>query len=216
MTGVSGPRAARNNVAVVVVDPYNDFTSPLGKGWPLIREVARDVGLIDNLRNALAAARRADVPVVYAPHRRHRPRDRTAVRWPSPSQILAGPTRFFADGRCGGRFRHDLAPLPGEFVASEHAVSSGFGGTDLHDHLRSISARHLVVCGLLTNTCVESTVRHAVDLGYEVTVLKDGVAAWSREDHAAALDGSLRQVAHAVVSTASFSASLRSAEDVSR
>jgi nicotinamidase-related amidase len=52
-------------------------------------------------------------------------------------------------------------------------------------------------------------VRQAVDLGYAVTVLNDGVAAWSHEDHAAALDGSLREVAHNLVTTETWVGSLR-------
>jgi nicotinamidase-related amidase len=197
------------STAVLVIDPYNDFTSPLGKGWPLIRAVAKEVRLIANLKRVLAEARRRGIPVVYAPHSRYRRGKGRDVKWPNPSQFLVRLSKFFTDGRYGGRFRTDLAPAPGEFVASEHAISSGFGGTDLDQHLRSIGAEHLVVCGLLTNTCVESTVRHAVDLGYMVTVLNDGVAAWSHEDHAAALDGSLRKIAHSVDKTEAWIGSLR-------
>ena len=195
--------------AVLVIDPYNDFIAPLGKGWPLIRAVAKEVRLIDNLKRVLADARRREIPVVYAPHSRYRPGKGRDVKWPNPSQFSVRLLHFFADGSYGGRFRGDLAPAPGEFVASEHAISSGFGGTDLDEHLRSIGAEHLVVCGLLTNTCIESTVRQAVDLGYAVTVLNDGVAAWSHEDHAAALDGSLREIAHSVDKTEAWIGSLR-------
>ena len=195
--------------AVLVIDPYNDFTSPLGKGWPLIRSVVKEVHLIDNLKRVLAEARRREIPVVYAPHSRYRRGKGRDVKWPNPSQFLVRLSRFFADGSYGGRLRSDLEPAPGEFVASAHAISSGFGGTDLDEHLRSIGAEHLVVCGLLTNTCIESTVRQAVDLGYAVTVLNDGVAAWSHQDHAAALAGSLREVAHNLDTTEAWVGSLR-------
>jgi len=198
-----------SGTALLVIDPYNDFTSRLGKGWPLIREVANEVRLIDNIKFALGEARRRHIPVVYAPHSRYRRRTLAATRWPNPSQYLARLTRFFADGRRGGRFRADLAPQPGEFVASEHPVSSGFTDTNLDAHLRSIGATHLIMCGLLTNTCIESTARAAVDLGYQVTVLDDAVAAWSHQDHAAALCGSLRHVAHEIISTKSFVTALR-------
>jgi ureidoacrylate peracid hydrolase len=206
----TGGRITREgNTVVVVIDPYNDFISRFGKGWPLIREVANEVGLIDHLRQVLAHARKLKLPVVYAPHTRHRRRADPQVPFLNPSQYLARKTRFFADGRHGGRVRADLAPTPDEFVASEHRVSSAFAGTNLDAHLRSIDATHLVVCGLLTNTCVESTARQAVDLGYHVTVISDGVAAWSHEDHAAALAGSLPHIAHAILSTDVFLASPR-------
>ncbi|MBJ7348638.1 MAG: cysteine hydrolase, partial [Thermoleophilaceae bacterium] len=170
--------------------------------------VAHEVSLLKNLRLALDAARRRGMPVVYAPHERYRRKASRRVHYPNPSQFMTPWARFFAAGRRGGRFRADLAPGPGEFVASEHAVASGFGGTNLDAHLRQIGATDLVVCGLLTNTCVESTVRHAVDLGYRVTVLSDGVAAWSHEDHDAAMHCTLPRVAHEIVTTSAFVSSL--------
>jgi nicotinamidase-related amidase len=71
-------------------------------------------------------------------------------------------------------------PRRGEVVVSAHDVSSAFGGTDLDLHLRSLDVDEIVACGLLANTCIESTVRQGVDLGYRVTVLTDAVAAWTR------------------------------------
>jgi nicotinamidase-related amidase len=190
--------------ALIVIDPYNDFTSRRGKGRPLVRKVATEVGLIRHLHQAIDAARRSGIPVVYAPHHRYRRGFQDPIRYPNPSQYLSRLTHFFADGRYGGRFRAELAPAPGDFVAIEHHVSSGFAGTDLDAHLRSIGVTDLMVCGLLTNTCVESTVRQAVDLDYRVTVLADAVAAWSPEDHRAALDGSFLKVAHRVIATEKF------------
>jgi nicotinamidase-related amidase len=190
------------STALIVIDPYNDFVSPVGKAWPLVREVATEVGLVDHMRAAIAGARSNGFPVVYAPHHRYR-RTAPQARFPNPSQYLSRLTHFFADGGYGGRFRSDLAPDNGEFVAAEHHTASGFTGTDLDAHLRSIGATHLVICGLLTNTCVESTVRHAVDLSYRVTVLSDAVASWGPEDHCAGIT-SLERIAHSVRTTESF------------
>lgn len=199
-------------MAVVVIDPLNDFVSRRGKGWPLLRPVARRVDLIANLRRVLEAARRSGVPVVYAPHRRYRP-DEEPPRFPSPSQFLGRRGRFFAAGRHGGAFYKDLAPEPDEFVAREHPVSSAFGGTDLDSHLRGAGVASLAICGLLTNTCVESTARQAVDLGYRVTVVRDAVASWSHRDHDAAVEGTLPLVAHRLMTSAELCESWRSRGD---
>ena len=193
------PRTAE----LVVIDPLYDFLSSRGKGWPLLRPVARRVGLLGNLRRALDAARLSGLAIAYAPHHRHRRGD-PLPRFPSPSQILGHRSRFFEAGRPGGEFYPDLAPAPGEFVAREHEVSSAFGGTDLHSHLRGKGISHIVLCGLLSNTCVESTARQGVDLGYGVTVLVDAVASWSHRDHDSAVEGSLRLVAHRLTSTGEF------------
>jgi len=191
------------NTALVVIDPLNDFVSRRGKGWPLLRPVARRVGLLGNLRRALNAARGAGLEVVYAPHHRYR-RGEALPRFPSPNQFLGHRSRFFEADRPGGEIHPDFAPLPGEFVAREHAISSAFGGTDLDAHLRGKAITHIVLCGLLSNTCVESAARQGVDLGYHVTVLNDAIASWSHRDHDAAVEGSLRFVAHRLASTEAF------------
>ncbi|WP_018161642.1 cysteine hydrolase family protein [Smaragdicoccus niigatensis] len=186
--------------ALVVVDPLNDFVSRRGKGWPMLRYMANDVGLIPNMRAAITAARDRGMPVVYAPHRGGG--ERRTYRYPTPNQDVIRLIRFF-DG-FGGRFHPELAPAAGDFVASLHEVSSGFGGTDLDAHLRSVGIEEIVICGLLTNTCVESTARHGVDLGYHVTVLTDAVAAWTPADHDASVNGSLRHVVHKLMTTTEF------------
>ena len=189
--------------AVVVIDPLNDFVSRRGKGWLLLRPVALRVDLIANLRRVLTATRRSGVLVVYAPHHRYHPNE-NQPRFPNPSQFLGRRNRFFHAGRHGGEFHSALAPEAAEFVACEHPVSSAFGGTDLDPHLHGAGITHIVICGLLTNTCVESTVRQGVDLGYHVTVLRDAVASWSHRDHDAAIEGTLPLVAHQLMTVAEF------------
>jgi len=78
---------AQARTVVVVIDPYNDFTSRFGKGWLLIREVAHEVRLIDNLKLVLAEARRRNIPVVYARHARYRRGSGRRVPFPNPSSI---------------------------------------------------------------------------------------------------------------------------------
>ena len=56
--------------ALVVIDPFNDFVSRRGKGWPMLREVAGEVQLLPNMRAAIGTARKRGLPVIYAPHGR--------------------------------------------------------------------------------------------------------------------------------------------------
>ncbi|MDU0367063.1 cysteine hydrolase family protein [Microbacterium sp. KSW4-17] len=69
-----------------------------------------------------------------------------------------------------------VAPEPGETVIVKHAPNS-FVGTDLHERLRELGARELLVVGMMTSMCVDATVRAAIDLGYAVTVVGDACAA---------------------------------------
>lgn len=62
-----------------------------------------------------------------------------------------------------------------------------FLSTSLDFHLRSMNAKQLIVCGVVTDQCVASAVQTAADLGYLVTLVEDACAATSAERHAAAL-----------------------------
>ena len=62
----------------------------------------------------------------------------------------------------GRRWHPDFAPLPGDVVIKEHWGQSGFANTDLDQQLKQHGISHLIVVGLLANTCIESTSRYAM------------------------------------------------------
>src|SRR5262249_6981781 len=118
--------------------------------------------------------------------------------------------RTFEAGTWGGEIREELAPRPGDVVAAEHWCSSGFANTDLDLLLKRHGVQRLLVVGLLATTCVESTVRFAVELGYDVTVVRDAVASFTDEEMHAALDIGIPRYASAVVTTDALVESLSS------
>jgi nicotinamidase-related amidase len=80
------------------------------------------------------------------------------------------------------QFLDELAPLPGEIVLNK-TTTSAFIGSHIDRILRNIGIRHLVVCGVMTSGCVESTVRDAADSGYHVVVPEEACAALSQQSH---------------------------------
>jgi ureidoacrylate peracid hydrolase len=92
--------------------------------------------------------------------------------------------------------------MPGEIVATEYWSFTGFANTDLDLKLQKHGIHQLIVIGLLAHTCIEATVRYAVELGYEVTVVKDATADYSDEEMHGALDINIPHYANAVVTTA--------------
>ena len=184
--------------AVILVDPYNDFLSEGGKIWPRIQAVAEEVSLVANLRRLVDGARAKGVRIVYAPHRRWRAGDFADWKFPHPVHVAMAKHQVFADGTWGGEFHPDLAPQSGDVVAEEHWLSSGFANTDLDYKLRKLGIDHVVVVGLATNTCVESTGRYAVEMGYHTTFLKDAVATFSHAEQKAAIELDYPRIAHAV------------------
>jgi ureidoacrylate peracid hydrolase len=88
-----------------------------------------------------------------------------------------------------------------DIVVAEHWCSSGFANTDLDLQLKKHGIHQLIVIGLIAHTCIEATVRFAVELGYEVTVVKDATADYSDKEMQAALDINLPNYASAIVTT---------------
>src|SRR5262245_30174788 len=95
---------------------------------------------------------------------------------------VAIPSR--ADG--WARIVAALEPRPGELVVNKTTYGT-FNSTGLDHALRSMGIASLVVGGVVTNVCVETTARDAADRGYEVVLLDDGCAAFSPEIHDATL-----------------------------
>ena len=198
----------RSVSALLVIDPYNDFISEGGKIWPRIKEVAEGNGCVANMRRVLAAARDAQVRVFYALHRRYRPGDYETWSTIAPIQKLAWRSKVFEHGTWGGEIRGEFAPQPGDIVAHEHWCSSAFANTDLDLQLKRHEIRRVVVVGLIAHTCVEATVRHAAELGYDVTLVSDATADYSEREMQAALHVNLPNYATAIVSTQELVAKL--------
>lgn len=66
--------------------------------------------------------------------------------------------------------------------------SSVFNSTHIDYILRNLGIRHLIICGVTTDDCVESTVRDAADRGYVVTVVEDACAGTTAERHSASIE----------------------------
>jgi biuret amidohydrolase len=135
----------------------------------------------------LAGARRAGLPIVHI---------RIAFR-PDYADLVQNCSLFrdtakagaVQDGSWGAQFHAGLGPddrRTDEYIV-HHLRTSGFVGTPLELILAKLGARHLIVAGVATHSTVEMTVRHAVDLGYHVTVAADACAAATQEIHNASL-----------------------------
>jgi ureidoacrylate peracid hydrolase len=187
--------------ALLVIDPYNDFISEGGKVWDRLRSVAEANSCVPHMAAVLTAARRAQLRVFYALHRRYRPGDYETWKYIAPIQRAAWSRKTFEYGTWGGEIRSEFVPQPGDVVALEHWCSSGFANTDLDLQLKRHGIQKLVVIGLIAHTCVEATVRFAAELGYDVTMVRDATADYSDDAMHAALDVNIPNYASAVVTT---------------
>jgi ureidoacrylate peracid hydrolase len=189
----------KHRTALLVIDPYNDFISEGGKLWDRLKPVADANNCVPHMLQVLKAARSAGLRVFYTLHHRYRPGDYETWEYIVPIQKAAWSRKTFEYGTWGGEIRPEFTPQPGDIVAQEHWCSSGFANTDLDLQLKQHSIHKLIVIGLIAHTCVESTVRYAAELGYQVTVVKDATASYSEEHMHAALDVNLPNYASAIV-----------------
>lgn len=107
----------------------------------------------------LATWRERKLPVVHVQHLSTRP-----------------GASFFVPGSPGVEIHSCVAPLVGETVICKNFPNS-FRNTGLHEHLQGIGAKALLICGMMTNMCIDATVRAAADLGYRCRVAHDACAA---------------------------------------
>jgi nicotinamidase-related amidase len=177
--------------ALVVVDVQNDFCHPDGSAATGGADLTDVTAMIPRLEALLAAARAGGVPVVFVRTEHDAGNDSFAWvnrRLEEPRSTV--PQRTTRTGSWGAElFR--VAPEPGEPVVTKHRYSA-FAGTSLDLTLRSLGVTSLLVCGVATEVCVESTIRDGLFAEYLVAAVGDCCATYDADAHAA----SLRAIAH--------------------
>ncbi|WP_434597407.1 cysteine hydrolase [Pseudomonas sp. R4-83] len=207
---MSDPLYPLDRTAYLLVDPYNDFLSEGGKVFPLIKPMAEQNGLLDNLRKLDRAVRSLRIPVVIVPHHRWEKGDYERWAHPTPTQCKIMHMHHFARGEWGGEWHPDFAPQDGDIIVQEHWGSSGFANTDLDFRLKQEGITHVIIVGLLANTCIEATARYAAELGYHVTLVRDATAAFKEDMMHAAHELNGPTFAHVITDTGALIASLES------
>lgn len=198
----------KKSTALLLVDPYNDFLSEGGKIWPRIKPIAEEVGLLANLKAIDLAIRAAGMRVFFVPHRRWESGDYECWCHPNPTQVAMMTRKTFARGEWGGEWHPDFVPKDGDIIIKEHWAQSGFANTDLDQQLKQHGITHVIAVGLLANTCIESTARYAMEIGYHVTLVRDATAAFSKEIMHSAHELNGPTYAHAIVNTSELVAAL--------
>lgn len=141
-----------SNTVLIIIDIQNDYF-PDG-AFPL--EGALEAA--GNARLALEAFRRNGLPVIHVQHISTLPE-----------------AKFFLPGTQGAEIHAAVRPLAEETVVIKHAPS-GFLQTPLADALARCGAEHLVVVGMMSHMCVDTTVRAARERGFRLTLLHDACA----------------------------------------
>ena len=179
------------HTALVVVDVQNDFCSPEGMISAEGLDVSSAVATAERLEGFIASARRAGVLVVFVRSVLSSDDNRylSDVILEQATRRRAGSYTLrpvCVEGSFGGDWYGNVRPAPGDPVVTKHRYSA-FLRTDLETILRTAGVRTVVLAGVATNVCVETTARDAFMRDFYVVLCSDGTAAYSDAEHEATL-----------------------------
>jgi len=171
------------HTAVMVIDMQNDFCHEEGDIHRRGMDVSASQAMVGHLERFIEEARKAKSEVIF-------------VQAIYNNRYLGGPFKErdiraevnkerCVEGSWGARF-YKVEPLPGDLVIKKHRYSA-FIGTELENILQEKGIKTLIMTGVSTNVCVESTARDAFMRDYYVVFLEDCTAAGSKEVHESTL-----------------------------
>ena len=177
-----------NATALVIIDMQRDFMEPGGFGETLGNDVSQLARAVKPIAAVLAAARDSGMLVVHT-REGHLPDLSDAppakIERGAPSKRIGDPGpmgRILIRGEAGHDIIPELYPLDSEIVIDKPGKGA-FYATELGDVLVKYGIENLLVCGVTTEVCVNTTVREANDRGYRCVVLADGCASYFPEFH---------------------------------
>ena len=172
--------------ALVVVDVQVDFASPQGVIGRSGADMSTAEPAIDRIEALIAAARKAGATVAFMRVVTREETDSVALTtWMERRGMPGGGAICRAEG--GGADYYRVTPAPGE-IEIEKLVYSSFHGTDLDAQLRAREVDTLVITGISTDCCVDSTARDAFHRDYHVFVVSDACATYEEGLHRGALN----------------------------
>ena len=174
--------------ALIIIDMQRDFLEPGGFGETLGNDVSRLQAAVGPCKAVLEAAREAKMLVIHT-REGHRPDLTDAapakVERGAPSKRIGdeGPMgRILVRGEPGHDIIRELYPAAGEPVIDKPGKGA-FYETDLGSMLKNRGIENLLVCGVTTEVCVNTTVREANDRGYRCIVVGDACGSYFPEFH---------------------------------
>ena len=176
------------HTAIIVVDVQNDFCSEGGYFHKVLgSDLSMIKRLIPRLIQFIGEARDCGMMIVFIQNTRLRNHKSDSPSWLLQQMKLGrGVPQYTIEGRWGQDFVEGLQPLEGEPTVKKFRWSA-FVNTNLDRILRSNNIKSLVITGVLTEGCVESTVRDSSFHDYYVVVVRDCVASTNKERHDASI-----------------------------
>ena len=164
----------KDKCALLVIDMQNFFLEPKSPTF-----TCGGLAILQNVKSLIHVFREKDRPVIFTKHVHH------------PDHLDSGIMGWWWKGMCiegspESEIHPAIAPLPNEKVVLKHRYSA-FYNTDLDTVLRCLKIEDLVIAGIMTNMCCESTARDAYYRDYRVFFPADANGSINEEMHLASL-----------------------------
>ena len=182
-----------DHTALVIIDMQRDFIEPGGFGASLGNNVALLEAIVPTVQRVLHAWRRVGGRVVHT-REAHRP---DLSDCPPAKRLRGAPKlrigdpgpmgRILVAGEPGNQIIDALAPVAGELVIDKPGKGA-FYATPLQQELQRDDITHLIVMGVTTEVCVQTTLREANDRGYDCLLVEDGTESYFPQFKQAAID----------------------------
>ena len=169
---------------LLVVDVQNDFVSPKGSAAQRGDDVSAAQAMVPRLTRLIEEARRVGLTIVYIRTTHSEWTDTPSWIYRKSQEKTLSTCR---EGSWGAEFYDGISPLPDERVVIKHRYSA-FINTDLNTVLKAKGIESVLVTGVATNVCVETTTRDAYMFDYYVTMVEDCAAAYDPRLHEGTLE----------------------------
>lgn len=183
---------ALENVALIIVDMQNDFLHEKGFWRKHSQDISIPASSLDLLRKPIPHIKK--IADLFRKNRKEVVYIYTA--WEKDYSDVAIPLRRMADkakemgvlvrGSWGAQIIEELTPHESDHMVMKKAYGAFFQSS-LDSVLRNLNIKTLIMTGIATNFCVETTSREAVAYGYNVILLSDATATYDPEGHQATL-----------------------------
>lgn len=168
-----GKLIAPSRTALIVVDVQNDYCDPKGSLGCNGADLSTVGAAVANIERLIAAARRVGTAVIFVRNWHETWTDSEA--WLGRKSASSGNNSRAAIAHSWGAEFYNVEPLSGEPIINKYRYS-GFVNTTLDQALHTLKRETLIMTGIATNVCVESTARHAVFLDYRIVFMSDATA----------------------------------------
>jgi biuret amidohydrolase len=182
-----------SQLALMIIDMQRDFLEPGGFGEALGNDVQRLQSIVPTVRQLLDFFRTHNLSVIHTlechqpdlsdcpSSKRDRGQGTLKIGDPGPMG------RILIRGELGNAIIPELAPISNEYVV--HKPGKGaFYSTNLHNYLANQQITHLLITGVTTEVCVQTTMREANDRGYDCLLVTDATESYFPEFKQATLE----------------------------